>query len=144
MFVTRSLTIILSLLLVSTAGAQSMESLSDLQWENRIILVKASSNPEEAVGILHKFRDGVAERDILWLVVTDQAVESNLQSMTAGMAESAREKLEVQPEGTSVILIGKDGGIKDRSGELDLERLFSRIDQMPMRIREMREQDEGE
>lgn len=79
MFVTRSLTIILSLLLVSTAGAQSMESLSDLQWENRMILVKASSNPE-----------------------------------------------------------------KDRSGELDLERLFSRIDQMPMRIREMREQDEGE
>lgn len=121
-----------------------MESLSDLQWENRIILVKASSNPEEAVGILHKFHDGVAERDVLWFVVTDQAVESNLQTMTDGMAESVRQKLEAQPEGASVILIGKDGGIKDRGSELDLERLFSRIDQMPMRIREMREQDEGE
>ncbi|WP_166646013.1 DUF4174 domain-containing protein [Halospina denitrificans] len=121
-----------------------MESLSDLQWENRIILVKASSNPEEAVGLLHKFRDGVAERDVLWFVVTDQAIESNLQTMTAGMAESVRQKLEVQPEGASVILVGKDGGIKDRGSELDLERLFSRIDQMPMRLREMREQDEGE
>lgn len=144
MFVTRSLTIILSLFLVSTAGAQSMESLSDLQWENRVILVKASSNPEEAVGILHQFRDGVAERDVLWFVVTGQAVESNLQTMTDGMAESIRQKLEAQPEGASVILIGKDGGIKDRSSELDLESLFSRIDQMPMRIREMREQDMGE
>jgi hypothetical protein len=39
-----------------------------------------------------------------------------------------------------VILIGYDQGEKLRQDTVDLERLFAEIDQMPMRVREMRGQ----
>lgn len=37
-----------------------------------------------------------------------------------------------------VLLIGKDGGVKSRSSDLDLEATFGLIDQMPMRREEIR------
>lgn len=38
-----------------------------------------------------------------------------------------------------VILIGKDGGVKSRLDQMDLDVLFSDIDAMPMRRREMQQ-----
>ena len=89
---------------------------------------------------LREASDGIDERDIVWFVVTGETVDSNLAEMTADMAQSVRDKLTADANGASVILIGKDGGVKDRSRELDLDDIFSRIDRMPMRRREMREQ----
>ena len=41
-------------------------------------------------------------------------------------------------EPSRVLLIGKDGGVKLRGDELDVQRIFDLIDTMPMRIREMK------
>jgi hypothetical protein len=43
-----------------------------------------------------------------------------------------------EPAGTAVLLIGKDGNLKARSTDLDLEATFDLIDQMPMRREELR------
>ena len=47
------------------------------------------------------------------------------------------------PTETVVCLIDKDGMLKSRSADLDLEATFGLIDQMPMRRAEMRRKSEG-
>ncbi|MGB2203635.1 MAG: DUF4174 domain-containing protein, partial [Pseudooceanicola atlanticus] len=43
-------------------------------------------------------------------------------------------------EGFEMLLVGKDGGVKMRAGEvIPPETLFATIDRMPMRQREMQE-----
>ncbi|WP_202405758.1 MULTISPECIES: DUF4174 domain-containing protein [Halomonadaceae] len=54
------------------------------------------------------------------------------------MQRDVRKTLSAQPDDVSVVLIGKDGGVKQRSRGLDVAGIFSLIDTMPMRQREMR------
>jgi hypothetical protein len=129
----------LSFFLVATLGAQNMKDLSDLQWRNRIVLVKATGDGSRAMESLKKYRQGIEDRDIAWFVVTEAGIDSNLAPLSPEMAESVRGVFETQPgEPGNVILIGKDGGVKDRSDHLALDRLFAKIDRMPMRKQEMR------
>ena len=48
----------------------------------------------------------------------------------------------VSSSGFQLLLLGKDGGVKLRSSTASLEDVFSLIDTMPMRRREMRD-DQG-
>ena len=51
-----------------------------------------------------------------------------------------REKFSIKSSIFTVLLIGKDGGLKlRREGGVELDEIFSLIDTMPMRQREMRE-----
>ena len=54
-----------------------------------------------------------------------------------------RELIVVDASGDSgKLLVGKDGGIKERRTEkFEIEELFAIIDAMPMRIREMHERE---
>ena len=50
-----------------------------------------------------------------------------------------------EAEEFAVVLIGRDGGEKFRSdGPVSVEELFSKIDEMPVRRREMREREPRE
>lgn len=66
--------------------------------------------------------------------------------MTGESAEAARREYGVAG-GFETLLVGRDGGVKLRSREpVGPEELFGRIDEMPMRqreIREMRERGNG-
>ena len=55
-------------------------------------------------------------------------------------AQSLRDKFDIARSENTVILIGKDGGIKlNRQDQTRLEDLFALIDAMPMRQEEMRQ-----
>lgn len=57
-----------------------------------------------------------------------------------GEAAAARDRFRVEPDTLAVLLVGKDGTVKHRSGEpVGPEEVFSLVDAMPMRRREMRE-----
>ena len=67
---------------------------------------------------------------------------------TASLDETLRERILERyftpaPGDTAVLLIGKDGQVKSRSTDLDLEATFGLIDLMPMRRREMQREGEG-
>ncbi len=63
---------------------------------------------------------------------------SRLQ-LTAGDADAARRRFGIAPADFTVILIGKDGGEKLRSGKpVSMQKLAETIDAMPMRQDEMR------
>ncbi|MGJ3243832.1 MAG: DUF4174 domain-containing protein [Opitutales bacterium] len=57
------------------------------------------------------------------------------------LAEPAPAAFRIQPDRNAVLLVGKDGGVKERTGlDVDLKQIFTRIDGMPIRQAEMRRQ----
>ena len=56
------------------------------------------------------------------------------------MAISIREQFAVPPQDYTVVLVGKDGGVKLKRDEyVSLAAVFGLIDSMPMRQNEMRQ-----
>ena len=117
---------------MSAMPAQSM-TVKDYLWKNRVIITFSSDEQHiERLSVkeqidLHrcKFR----ERDL---------VHIDLIQGSAEFDEMSR-KFSVSGEGFQLLLIGKDGGVKKRTSTVSLEEVFSLIDTMPMRRREMRD-----
>lgn len=141
--------IILFLILPATIlMAQNSQSPSDLnqyQWKNRLLLIFAPSEANELFQAqLNEFEgaeEGFNDRDLkIFYLLMDGAslVEGEPISTTA--TEHLYKEYNVTEGAITVILIGKDGTEKLRVGEvLPTPKLFSVIDAMPMRKREMNE-----
>jgi hypothetical protein len=128
------------------ADGDRPESLEDLRWQYRVILVFAPEpQAARALSNLAEFSAGIEERDIAWFLLGEEnSLHTNFdEALQPGFREQlmARYFMPV-PNGTAVLLIGKDGTVKSRSGDLDLEATFGLIDQMPMRRAEMRNSDD--
>lgn len=105
--------------------------LSAYRWERRPVLVfaPAAEDPayREQMEMLRAARAGLKERDIVVLTDDDPGALGRLRT---GLAL----------DGFTVMLVGKDGGVKLRADRpVAAEELFALIDRMPMRRREMAE-----
>ncbi|MEJ2384391.1 MAG: DUF4174 domain-containing protein [Xanthomonadales bacterium] len=144
------LTLLLNLLMTVGESARAADTplndLDALRWSHRVILVFAPGpQASRAAANLGDFAAGIEERDIVWFVLDGDSLRSNYRGTLGDtLPEQLLERyFSPRPAGTSVVLIGKDGGVKSRSADLDLEATFGLIDRMPMRRREMqRRQDE--
>ena len=80
-----------------------------------------------------------------WDLVVFEILETgpsfiNTAQIDTHMAEAIRKKFDVPPGLFTVILVGKDGGVKLRQNpEVKLKDIFALIDAMPMRQQEMRQ-----
>lgn len=123
------------------ASDVQLEDLESLRWQHRVILVFAREpGASKAIANLQAFAAGIDDRDIAWFVLDGATLRSNY---TGTLDETLPGRLmeryfTPRPDNTAVLLIGKDGGVKSRSSDLDLEAMFGLIDQMPMRRQEMR------
>lgn len=104
-------------------------ALDALKWRARPVLVFADDPANAAyraqLALLRKARAGLEERDI-----------TVFGDAEPGSSEALRARLKV--EGFTLVLIGKDGGVKLRADSpVAPEDLFRTIDRMPMRQREM-------
>lgn len=137
------LTIVLLLVttLASAVSARPPGSLAALlkasRWQKRVLLLCApdASSAEllRQQQLLAPERTGLAERDI---VVRTFVLNTQLPAADAALL---REKLGVASKGFTVLLIGKDGGVKRRETQpVSAASLFATIDGMPMRREEMR------
>jgi hypothetical protein len=130
----------------AAAQGPGLADLGELRWKYRVILVFASeAEASSAVSNLEALAPGIEERDIAWFVLDGAALHTN---HTASLDETLRERILERyftpaPGDTAVLLIGKDGQVKSRSTDLDLEATFGLIDLMPMRRREMQREGEG-
>jgi hypothetical protein len=112
-----------------------LESLADLRWKNRIILVDNAT--DRTVSALKARRAGIDERHVIWFCVVSGEIKSNYEgALGQGFVENLREDYFQRTE-FPVLLIGKDGGIKSRNPSLDIDDYFLQIDGMPMRQAEM-------
>lgn len=110
----------------------TLEQLSQLQWRNRVILVRGS---ELDLQRLRQRESDIMERDIIWILWIGEAVHTNTHRPFSDSVVSWPEHQAPDSE-VNTLLIGKDGGIKVRDSELKLDELFGLIDSMPMRIQE--------
>lgn len=153
------LALLLSLLPVSLM-AQSAPDTVDFRleahrWEHRLLFVFA---PTEAADQLRAQNDALAEqdagfrdRDLLLITLTGAAdgtvregPEGDAQLLTNAAVTRLYDRFNVPSDAFRVVLVGKDGTEKRRDAEPVTGRsLFDTIDAMPMRQREMREEDTG-
>ncbi len=131
---------------VRTKDTVSVDSLmEDYQWENRVLLIFAPDSDDatlaEQTANLSGMGAGLSARDlVVWRLVSEEAAAVNGEVDTGLSSQPFYEYFSVKNAEFTVILLGKDGTTKLRQTQpVTSHRLFSLIDAMPMRQREIRE-----
>ncbi|MDC0612734.1 DUF4174 domain-containing protein [Vibrio sp.] len=119
--------------------ASELSDISNLQWKNRVILVDETKHNLNSINYFQNSVSGVAERDVVWFIFQPDGVKTNYTGKVSNdLYMNSKERYGLGKD--AVLLIGKDGGVKQRLNKMELKELFGEIDRMPMRQREMRQQ----
>jgi hypothetical protein len=136
--------ILIGLAVWAPKEALSMD-LTQFQWKNRLLFIFAEKASDPS---FKKLQNQIiaqnAEVDDRNLIVFEVPAQGPARMNTIPLdrkdADSIRNHFAISNDTFSLILVGKDGGIKlKRSDQIDLTEVFELIDSMPMRQREMRQ-----
>ena len=115
------------------------------QWRDRarpLLIFAPAPDDARMLAQLHTLGEHAAEmadRDLVPIAVPYRDASSGVAQLGPQEAEVVRQRFHVRPEEFAVVLVGKDGGAKWRSGKpVSMEALNGKIDAMPMRKEEMR------
>ncbi len=133
-----------ALAMTLTASPALADPLDELRWHSRPVVIFADSandpRVEEQTALLNAQSAALAERAMTVIIVAGDRVTRDGAPFPA-TPDSLRARLRVEGGTFTVLLLGKDGGIKRRETTVTApEVLFQQIDAMPMRQQEMRRQ----
>ena len=136
------ITLLIVLLILITGMANSQE-LANHEWENRLVLILTDdTNSVKYQKQIQEFQTdikGMKERKILFYHITPTTFKQGLTDGRWQKSETVYKtykRSDVQPE---IVLIGLDGGAKLYAQEfITNQKLFAKIDVMPMRREEIR------
>ena len=127
-----------------TAAPTVADRLEAHRWNDRVIVVHDGGRPakwvERQVQALRTHRAANAERDIVVYVCRRGACERSggAKPVLAPFTSEALAR-HFRLERSTVLLVGKDGGVKLRRHRFtDVDEIHRQIDAMPMRQMEMR------
>lgn len=130
---------------MNSAFGQKPSVLEPYHWKNRILIVFAANDQhqlrKEQLTLFESDIDGLEDRDLVIFDINESlANDPHGNLLDKRTVQQFRVYYKVKQNSFEVILIGKDGGEKLRTDNeiLKLSTLFSTIDAMPMRRREMR------
>ncbi len=114
----------------------------EVRWEHRLLVI---TGPDDRTAIQNEAcraaRDAMLERELIVVDVSQSKTE-----LIAGVREdlpdaaSFRTRFDLPQNEFQIVLVGKDGGVKERRDELfEVDEVFRIIDAMPMRMQEMRD-----
>ena len=131
-----------ALAMTLTASPALADPLDDLRWQSRpVVIFAADANDprvEQQTALLTAQSAALAERDMTIITVAGDRVTRDGAPFPAAPT-GLRSRLRVEGGTFTVLLLGKDGGIKRRETTVTFpEALFRQIDAMPMRQQEMR------
>lgn len=130
---------------INMAFAQDINIPGSYHWKNRIVLVfdqKEEQSMKQQIAQFQEESAGMQDRDLLVFRIKEDKVIGPKSQYGGEAAKKLRAQYEVDRDNFTVILIGKDGSEKMRQHEvLGTDKLFATIDAMPMRRREMRQDD---
>jgi hypothetical protein len=121
---------------------------TQFQWKNRLLFIFAQDDSDPLFKDLKSQivaqKAEVDDRDLIVFELPAQGpARMNTSPLDQKEADSIRNHFAAPSNAFSLILVGKDGGIKlKRSDQVDLREIFGLIDSMPMRQREMRQKSE--
>ena len=119
--------------------------LSQFQWKNRLLFLFApDANHPDFKKLQHDITgqpDEVKDRNLVIFELFEQDTSRiNLVPTDQQTAASIRNQFSVPSQEFTIILVGKDGGVKlKREGYVSLATVYDLIDSMPMRQNEMRQ-----
>lgn len=115
--------------------------LSEYQWKSRLVVY---SVPESELKIYDipkvasQNNGELVERDMLFFDLNGRDKGERFMELTPDQRADLKKAYKIDEHQAVFILVGKDGGEKERLvGNLDLQYFFTKIDMMPMRIEEM-------
>lgn len=126
-----------SLLSLAATQGFAMDSLSDLNWKNRVVLIFGDASDKTVsrqISLLERQKEELAERDMVVIHVSGKSAQTVYGDVPAMDGENLKQDVDVKGDGFHVVLVGKDGGVKLRSEKIvtDVE-IFDLVDRMPMR-----------
>jgi hypothetical protein len=140
------------LILVNLTAWTPKETLSmdltQFQWKNRLLFLFAEdANDPFFKNLQNQIMAQKAEVDDRDLIIFELPVQGPARMGTTPLdqkeADSIRTHFAIPSNTFSLILVGKDGGIKlKREERVDLSDVFGLIDSMPMRQREMQQKNQ--
>jgi hypothetical protein len=136
--------ILISLTVWTPRETLSMD-LTQFQRKNRLLLIFAQDGNHPLFQDLQSQilaqKAEVDDRDLIVFEVPAQGpARMNTNTLDRKEADSIRNHFAIPSDEYSLILVGKDGGIKlKRKDQVDLKEVFELIDSMPMRQNEMRQ-----
>ena len=126
------------LLFLNLDSSKSINHLSELKWKNRVLVV-VTNEKEEIKDLITNYNNGLNEREFVVIQFDGENAFIDDKKMSKRFSHSVSKKLRRIPQEVYLVLIGKDGRIKNLfSKTTNLNRIFSEVDKMPMRINEMK------
>ena len=115
-------------------------SLVELRWQHRLIVVFTASGSPESEKLKQWVEDKqceLADRETLVITVDSQRAvvinDNSIQLDDVSLAALTQQRRSPE-DNTELLLVGKDGGIKERASSISkLDGFVSSIDSMPMR-----------
>ena len=132
-----------------TVPSTSEAGMQRFQWQDRPLLVFAPDGDDPALrrqlGIADSHAAGWRARDMVTIVIAGDRPVTVDGTRAKDIANDAlRQRYRVTGDSFAAILVGKDGTEKLRhDAPISADKLFRTIDAMPMRQREMRQQDDA-
>ena len=126
------------LLFLNLDSLKSINHLSELKWKNRVLVV-VTNEKEEIKDLITNFNNELNEREFVVIQLDGEKAFIDDKKMSKRFSHSVLKKLKRIPQEVYLVLIGKDGRIKNLfSKTTNLNEIFSEVDKMPMRINEMK------
>ena len=119
------------------------DPLMKYMWKNRLVVYSISESDAgnfDVSKVAAENRDELEDRDMLLFDLNGKDKGDMFGELETGEMTSLKKAYGIGDDRSVFILVGKDGGEKERLvGNLDLQYFFDRIDSMPMRMEEMGE-----
>ena len=125
------------LLLLNPNNSKINDHLKDLKWKNRVLVV-VTNDKEEINDLITIYNIELTEREFVIIQFDGENSFIDDKLMPKRFSYSLKKKVKDIPEEVHLILIGKDGQIKNLyTKNTNLNEIFSDVDKMPMRMNEM-------
>lgn len=127
------------------SGVEKVKSaLNEYAWEKRQLVVFSPTSKHKQYQIFKamqlEFSEDFEERNLhSWHVVGNDSVKLDSRMRAKITSQDFRNTFNVDENKFRLLLIGYDQGEKLRQKQVNIDYVFSEIDQMPMRIQEMQE-----
>ena len=117
--------------------------LSDFRWKNRLILLFSPSEEHSSYQDQHSrfgvFENELEDRDLIIFHIFPNGGYFQSKRINQQTTQYLRQHFDIDVEQSTILLIGKDGGVKLReSMPVEPTQIFALIDTMPMRRNEMK------
>ena len=135
------------LLLIMTFSKAFSQDLSEYRWENRILLLIAdeieNEDVDQQISEIRTNTKQLEERKLVTFLLTKEKSYMGYSFEELLSNPSLYKKYKVTKAPFEMVLIGLDGGVKERyTAYQPLEDIFTLIDGMPMRRAELRKKGE--